>query len=116
WDVQNPFYPLNSSYTFADIANICGISGVSSDDTCNLFQSGSTPGVHPAYNVDYNNFAPSAGVAWTPQARPGFLGKLMGSGDFVVRGGYNRSFTRSGRSDFTTPLNANPGVVITNPT
>ena len=126
WDVQNPFYPLNSSYTFADISNICGISGASSDDTCNLFQSGSTPGVHPvynqyekgshAYNVDYNNFAPSAGVAWTPQARPGFLGKLMGSGDFVVRGGYNRSFTRSGLSDFTTPLNANPGVVITNPT
>jgi Carboxypeptidase regulatory-like domain/TonB-dependent Receptor Plug Domain len=126
WDVQNPFYPLNSSYTFGDIANICGVSGVSDDDRCNLFQPGVTPGVHPVYqqltkgtrpyNVDYNNVAPSAGVAWTPQARPGVLGKLMGDGDFVVRAGYTRGFSRSGLSDFTGPLNTNPGVVITTPT
>jgi hypothetical protein len=126
WDVQNPFYPLNSSYTFGDMANICGVSGVSSDDRCNLFQSGLTPGIHPVYQqlsagarpykVDYNNIAPSAGVAWTPQARPGFLGKLMGEGDFVVRAGYTRAFSRSGLSDFTGPLNSNPGVVITTPT
>jgi hypothetical protein len=124
WDVQNPFYPLNSSYTFGDMANICGISGVSTDDHCNLFQSAAA-GVHPVYqqltkgsrpyNVDYNNVAPSAGFAWTPQARPGFLGKLMGEGDFVVRAGYTRAFSRSGLSDFTNPLNANPGVVITTP-
>jgi hypothetical protein len=125
WDVQNPFYPLNSSYTFADMANICGVSGVSTDDRCNLFQSGVTPGIHPVYqqltkgtrpyNVDYNNIAPSAGFAWTPQARPGFLGKVMGEGDFVLRAGYTRAFSRSGLSDFTGPLNANPGVVITTP-
>jgi Carboxypeptidase regulatory-like domain/TonB-dependent Receptor Plug Domain len=126
WDVQNPFYPLNSSYTFGDIANICGVSGVAADDRCNLFQPGVTPGIHPVYqqlvkgsrpyNVDYNNIAPSAGVAWTPQARPGFLGKLMGAGDFVVRAGYTRGFSRSGLSDFTGPLNTNPGVVISTPT
>ena len=125
WDVQNPFYALNSSYTFADIQNICGISGVASDDRCNLFQSGSTPGIHPvyqqyekgvpAYDVDYNNFAPSVGMAWTPQARPGFLKQLMGEGDFVVRAGYTRSYSRSGLNDFTGPLNSNPGVVITGP-
>jgi Carboxypeptidase regulatory-like domain/TonB-dependent Receptor Plug Domain len=125
WDVQNPFYPLNSSYTFGDMANICGVSGVSTDDRCNLFQSGVAPGIHPVYqqltkgtrpyNVDYNNIAPSAGFAWTPQARPGFLGKVMGEGDFVLRAGYTRAFSRSGLSDFTGPLNANPGVVITTP-
>jgi hypothetical protein len=126
WDVQNPFYPLNSSYTFADIANLCGLSGAASDNRCNEFRPGAMPGVDPvyqqykagsrAYSVDYNNVAPSAGLAWTPQARPGFLGKLMGAGDFVVRAGYTRSFSRSGMSDFTGPLNSNPGVVITNPT
>jgi hypothetical protein len=126
WDVQNPFYPLNSSYTFGDMANICGVSGVASDDRCNLFQSGVAPGVHPIYqqltkgsrpySVDYNNIAPSAGFAWAPQGRPGFLGKVMGDGDFVVRAGYTRAFSRSGLSDFTGPLNANPGVVITGPT
>src|SRR4029077_12053312 len=123
WDVQNPFYALNSSYTFADIQNICGISGVSSDDRCNLFQAGSTPGIHPvyqqykqgdpAYGVDYNNFAPSLGAPWTPQARPSFLKALMGQGDFVVRAGYTRAYSRSGLNDFTGPLNSNPGVVIT---
>jgi hypothetical protein len=124
WDVQNPFYPLNSSYTFADMTNICGVSGVASDDRCNLFQTGATS-VHPVYlqlaagkrpyKVDYNNVAPSAGVAWNPQARPGVLGKLMGEGDFVIRAGYTRSFSRSGLSDFTGPLSANPGVTITTP-
>lgn len=126
WDVQNPFYPLNSSYTFGDMANICGVSGVAGDDRCNLFQSGVTPGIHPVYQqltsgsnpykVDYNNIAPSAGFAWTPQARPGLLGKVMGEGDFVVRAGYTRAFSRSGMNDFTGPLNSNPGVVITTPT
>jgi carboxypeptidase family protein/TonB-dependent receptor-like protein len=126
WDVQNPFYPLNSSYTFADIANICGVSGAAGDDRCNFFQAGAMPGVHSvyqqlksgtrAYKVDYNNVAPSAGFAWTPQARPGFLKQVMGEGDFVVRAGYTRAFSRSGLNDFTGPLNSNPGVVISGPT
>ena len=38
-----------------------------------------------AYNIDYDNIAPSVGVAWTPAARRGFLGTLMGP-----RGGLRR--------------------------
>jgi hypothetical protein len=44
-----------------------------------------------------------------------FLKPLMGEGDFVVRAGYTRSYSRSGLNDFTGPLNNNPGVVITTP-
>ncbi len=123
YGLQFPFYALNSSYTYGDITNICGLSGAKDDSSCNIFQPGNMPGVRPvfnqytegtrAYDVDYNNIAPSVGVAWVPQARPGFLGTLMGRGDFVVRGGYTRSFSRQGLNDFTAIFNANPGVVIT---
>ena len=124
YDIQYPFSPQNSSYTYGDINNICGISGPASDSTCNLFKFGQTPGTATpvfqqltkgthAYEVDYDNIAPTVGVSWVPQARPGFIGKLMGEGDFVARAGYTRSFSRGGLNDFTGLFNANPGVVVT---
>lgn len=122
YDIQSPFSPNNSSYTFADMANLCGVSGTASGNACNLFQPSNQPGVHtvfqqlktgtPAYKVDYNNVAPTVGAAWTPQARPGFIGKLMGEADFVVRAGYQRSFSRPGLNDFSGIFGANPGVTI----
>src|SRR5438034_3405055 len=76
YGLQFPFYPLNNSYTFAGPTEICGVSGVSSDGTCNLFKPGVvaakttlpqyTAG-SPGYNIDKNNFAPSAGAVWTPE-------------------------------------------------
>ena len=125
YELQYPFYPLNSSYSTATLADLCGVSGVNANTTCNLFQPGLQPGKHPefvnfgkgqrAYNVDYDNIAPSIGAAWTPGARSGLLGALMGpEGDFVVRAGYTRSFSRNGMNDFSGVFNANPGVVIQN--
>jgi hypothetical protein len=123
YELQQPFYPLNNSYSTATMADVCGVSGVNAQGRCNLFQPGALGGKRPqfvnfgkgqpAYNTDMNNIAPSIGAAWTPAARGGLLGVLMGpEGDFVVRGGYTRSFSRNGLNDFTGPYNANPGVVI----
>ena len=123
YELQYPFYPLNDSYSTATMADVCGVSGVNAQGRCNLFQPGTLGGKHPqfvnfgkgqpAYNSDMNNIAPSIGAAWTPAARTGLLGALMGrEGDFVVRGGYTRSFSRNGLNDFSGPYNANPGVVI----
>ena len=122
WDVQSPFQAANSSYTYGDMANICGISGVKDDNSCNVFQPGNVVPITPVYqqykegvnsfNVDYNNLAPSAGLAWTPQARPGFIGTMMGQGDFVVRAGYARAFSRPALGDFTAIFNNNPGITI----
>lgn len=121
YDLQLPFQAANSIYTFGDITNICGISGSASASTCNLFQPGNTPGPAPVFqqykagvnsaNTDWNNFGPSAGIAWTPQARPGFLAPIMGSGEFVVRGGYSRAFTRPAIGDYTGIFGNNPGIV-----
>jgi hypothetical protein len=123
YELQYPFYPMNSSYSTATLADLCGVSGVGSNGTCNLFQPGLEPGKHPqfinfgkgtrAYNTDYNNLAPSIGAAWTPRRAQGVLGRLMGrEGDFVVRAGYTRAFSRNGMSDFASVFNANPGVVL----
>ena len=123
YELQYPFYPLNNSYSTATMADVCGVSGLNAQGRCNLFQPGTLGGKHPqfvnfakgqpAYNTDTNNIAPSIGAAWTPAARSGLLGALMGrEGDFVVRGGYTRSFSRNGLNDFSGPYNANPGVVI----
>ncbi|HXT32501.1 MAG TPA: TonB-dependent receptor [Vicinamibacterales bacterium] len=121
YELQYPFYPLNSSYSTATLADLCGVSGVNADTTCNLFQPGVQPGKHPefvnfgkgtpAYNTDVDNLAPSAGVAWNPARKSGLLGTIMGpEGDFVVRGGYTRAFSRNGLNDFSGVFNANPGV------
>ena len=59
-----------------------------------------------------NNLSPSLGLAWTPAARPGILKPLMGEGDFVVRAGYNRAYSRPGLNDYIGRLGANPGIII----
>ena len=127
YEMQFPFYSLNDSYSYATVADVCGVSGLNAQGQCNLFQPGAQPGIHPTFfnltkgekifDTDWDNIAPSVGVAWTPEARPGFLGALMGrDGDFVVRGGWTRAFSRPGLNDFTGRINANPGVVIADPT
>jgi hypothetical protein len=121
--LQNPFQPRNSLYSTANIAQVCGISGANGDNACNLFQPGKLPGQKSTYdqytegskahNTDLNNFAPSVGLAWTPTQKEGALGMLMGrEGDFVIRGGWNRAYSRPGLNDYTGRLNANPGIQI----
>ena len=121
--LQNPFQAKNSLYSTANINQVCGISGAASDNSCNLFKPGNTPGQRPTYdqykagskahNTDLNNFAPSVGIAWTPAQRSGAIGALMGrEGDFVIRGGYNRAYSRPGMNDYTGRLNNNPGIQI----
>src|SRR5439155_2085727 len=98
-----------------------GVSGVASTGTCNLFQPGVQTGARtalpqftagtPGYDVDRNNFAPSIGVVWTPEKRDGWVGALMGpEGNFVIRGGYARNYSRPGLNDFSNPFNANTGL------
>ena len=123
YGLQLPFHPLNSSYTTGSMEDLCGVSGVALDGGCNLFQPGAQPGIHPAlaqftegtnaYAIDKNNVAPTVGAVWIPSSRPGWLGALMGpEGEFVVRGGYTRAYSRAGLNDFLAIYNLNPGVTI----
>ena len=127
YDIQYPFYATNNSYSTAALADVFGITGLGSGfdpssvvtNLGNLFRPGVFEGTKTtyqmltkstyAYNVDYNNVAPSIGIAWKlPQAK-GFLGKVTGE-DAVIRGGWNLAYQRGGMNDFRGVFSSNPGV------
>jgi hypothetical protein len=121
YELQLPFYPLNDSYSTATIADLCGVSGVGPNGRCNLFQPGVLGGKKPefvqfgkgtaAFETDYDNIAPSVGFAWTISPQSDGLRRLLGD-EFVLRGGYTKSFNREGMDRFSGQYNGNPGVVI----
>jgi hypothetical protein len=132
YDLQMPFKPLNDNFSTATMADVFGVTGVGSDfvpgslvnHLGNLFQPGVLQGQAPtfqpytsgtkAYNIDWNNLAPSVGVAWTVGKDTGFLRRLLGRpGDAVIRGGYSVGFSRSGLGDFQGVFGANPGGSLT---
>jgi hypothetical protein len=46
------------------------------------------------YNPFYGSFSPRIAAAWNPSYSDGILGKLLGPGKSVIRGGYSRIFGR----------------------
>ena len=115
--------PRTAATPSATSPNICGVSGTSGGDSCNLFQPGvaarhaarSSSSTRPGRSrstLDKNNFGAERrrGVDATGASR--VPGPIMGDGDFVVRGGYARSFSRPAIGDFTAVFNTNPGITI----
>lgn len=132
YDLQMPFRPLNDNFSTATMADVYGVTGVGSDfvpgslvaHLGNLFKPGVLQGQSPtfqpftagtkAYNIDWNNLAPSVGVAWTVGKDTGFLRRLLGRpGNAVIRGGYSVGFSRSGLGDFQGVFGLNPGGSLT---
>ncbi len=118
YDLQVPFVALNNSYSIGDYDDVFGVSGAG-----NVFKPGTQTGQPPtfrqlnegerAYPEDWNNLAPSIGVAWTPTATDGFLRKVTGAtGDLAIRGGYSMAFSRNGLTNFTGEIANNPGVSL----
>jgi hypothetical protein len=122
YELQMPFQPLNNSYSKAAFADVCGVSGVSPQGGCNIFQPGNLTNHvstfsqfnkgEGAYNTDKNNFAPSLGFAWTLGGQSSVLGTVLGrmEGDSVLRAGYTLGYNRPGTSDFTGTIDDNPGI------
>ena len=56
--------------------------------------------------MDWNNLAPSVGLAWTPSSEgSGWLASFLGQpGDTVFRAGFSRAYQRNGMGDFTGRL------------
>jgi hypothetical protein len=118
WQPQTGFVALSEGiYTKLESHDqIYGVSGPG-----NIFKPGTLTGTAPrvvplakgekAYPDDLNNFAPSAGVVWSPEfADGGFLRGLFGaSGKSVFRGGYSIAFVREGFDLLESIYGANPG-------
>ncbi|HEY0429113.1 MAG TPA: carboxypeptidase-like regulatory domain-containing protein [Pyrinomonadaceae bacterium] len=54
------------------------------------------------YKTDYDNVAPSIGVAWNPTFESGILGTLFGQNKTVIRGGYSWVY---GNDSLVTSIN-----------
>jgi len=123
YELQLPVKPDTSVYSVNTVQDACGLSGqgTSFGRPCNLFMPGTMTGSSPTYknysagtkgyDTDYNNFAPSIGMAWQPNVREGIGHAFLGDPDqATVRAAYNRAFTREGLAGVSTPFEANVGV------
>lgn len=118
WEAQFPVTSLNNNLTNPTLEGLYGVSGLGnvfkpgtltgSATQFNLFKEGST-----AYTTDKNNFAPSLGLAWTPDWKDGFLGKVFGNGQTVFRGGFSAAFNRDGINTLIGTVSGNTGGSIT---
>jgi hypothetical protein len=127
YDVQLPFVPTNDIMSSVTMADFCGPSGLGDGSTynrCKFLTPGASGGVIPEFNqltsgtngykTDWNNLAPTVGLAWRPNVQSGFLRTLLGDPDqATLRGGYSVAYERQGLSVFTGTFGANPGSVIT---
>ena len=118
WEVQFPFRALNNAYSQTSYAELFGLSGEG-----NIFKPGTLTGTIPQYRpftqddalykTSYDNFAPSLGIAWSPNFKDGLLSKVFGEGgQTVVRGGYSIAYNREGTNTATSIVGANPGATF----
>jgi hypothetical protein len=133
YELQTPFQPRNNSYSSTTLEDVWGISGLApgcdvgniTPATCNIYDPTASGGKaeteyylfetgQKLYNTDYDNFAPSVGVAWTPSRDSGgMLASFLGEpGDTVLRFGWSRSFSRRGMGEIAGRLDDNPGLII----
>jgi hypothetical protein len=119
YEVQFPFVATNGVFSQVSFEDLFGVSGQG-----NLFSPGPSrrpPSQYTAFasgsktnKTDANNFAPSLGVAWSPNFKNGLLKRFFGeSGQTVLRGGYSIAYNREGLNVFSSILGGNPGATIT---
>ena len=127
WQIAFPFQATSSVYSMNTLADVCGVSGVGNGPGgrgCNLF----TPGVSPsgrvpvyarydagraAYETEYDNFAPNAGVAWQPKVTRGWLRRLLGDPESAtVRASYGVAYTTDGLGFYSGVYNGNAGSSV----
>jgi hypothetical protein len=119
WEPQQPIVSENENFAKVTFADLFGESGEG-----NLFKPGTLTGrtsqVTPLgigeklYDTDWNNFAPSASIAWSPNFQSGWRHRLFGeTGQSVIRAGYSVAFVREGLGNVTQVVSANPGGTLT---
>ena len=113
WDYQGVPFNRNGMYTMPQ-GGYTGLWGVSGPG--NLFKPGTMPGqptqlvlaTQPAWNKYFRNFAPSVGLAWSPNSDNPILKTLFGRGG-ALRIGYSISYNREGLAHLTQIEGANRG-------
>jgi hypothetical protein len=68
-------------------------------------------GLKYPYNPFYGEFSPRGSLAWNPKFTDGFLGKILGDGKTVIRGGYGRIYGRLNGVDLVLVPLLGPGLL-----
>ena len=63
------------------------------------------------YNPFYGGFSPHVSVAWNPKASGGWMGKIFGNNETVIRGGYGRTYGRLNGVDLLLVPLLGPGLL-----
>ncbi len=119
WEVQLPFTALNNIYTTTTVDGLFGVSGrgnifkpgvlQGSPTQFTQFKAGDTP-----FDTRLKNFAPSLGLAWSPNFKNGLLKRFFGdNARSVLRAGYSMAYNRRAIVNFSDNINTNPGNFIT---
>jgi hypothetical protein len=110
WQLSGALTSTDNYWTSPDYADLLGPSS-------GLFQPGTLNGVqnpaielrpHP-YSADLKEPAPNVGFAWNPDIKGGFLGKLFGGSNTVIRGGASISYYDEGWATVENSFYTNPG-------
>ena len=126
YDVQTPFKPFSSVLSSVTMESLCGQSGLGDGglyNKCNVLDPGSTGGATPqfiqlkegteGYNTDWNNFAPSASIAWRPDVKEGFWRGLLGDpNQATLRAGYSEAYDRAALTTLIGVFGGNRGGTI----
>jgi Carboxypeptidase regulatory-like domain len=123
------FHPdqLRQSYFFQDnwkvtptFALTLGLRYENSGQPANSLPYPAFAGLDPAqflvrHEVHRDNldFGPAFGLAWSPSSRSGWLGRLLGEGKTVLRGGYQISYDAFFTQLMTTAAASTPNAINT---
>jgi hypothetical protein len=111
WEFAGDVHNTNSTYNSPSVADLYGPSS-------RLFAPGQLNGVaNPmlsqrshTYASDNFNPAPNLGIAWSPNATSGLLGRVLGPDrKTVIRANYGITYYQEGMLTFGETVGANPG-------
>ena len=93
-----------------ETASRAGRPGLRAADQLRNDRTTSTVSKYP-YNPFYAGFSPRVSLAWNPKYGSGLLGKLLGDGKTVIRGGYARIYGRLNGVDLLLVPLLGPGLL-----
>jgi hypothetical protein len=105
WSTSTPVYEVNGFEIvpttplgdYFDRRVESAARGVPFTDPITLDKGGRFYGKPGFYNQDWNNFAPSVAIAWSPDFGDNLFGRLVGrKGKSVLRGGFRMTYDRIG--------------------